>query len=138
MIFTTEMIQLFAVVLGRDCEPVTESLLREGVMQFINISELDGQESDSFSAVKSDVSLTDLSDLRKRVEGSHIGSSRTATAASSMERVLASWSSRESSTIGVKNSSTTSSQPRSIPVETIVRARISISSVVSATPSERS
>ncbi len=69
MIFTTEMIQLFAVVLGRDCEPVTESLLREGVMQFINISELDGQEPDSFSAVKSDVSVTELSDLRKRVEG---------------------------------------------------------------------
>jgi hypothetical protein len=38
MMFTTEMIQLFAVVLARDCEPVTEALLREGVMQFINIS----------------------------------------------------------------------------------------------------
>jgi len=69
MIFTTEMIQLFAVVLGRDCEPVTESLLREGVMQFINISELDAESPDSLSAVKSEISLTEITDLRKRVEG---------------------------------------------------------------------
>jgi V/A-type H+-transporting ATPase subunit I len=69
MIFTTEMIQLFAVVLGRDCESVTEALLREGVMQFINISELDAENPDSLSAVKSEISLTEIADLRKRVEG---------------------------------------------------------------------
>ncbi len=69
MIFTTEMIQLFAVVLGRDCERVTEALLREGVMQFINISQLDSENPDSISAVKSQVPLTEISDLRKRVEG---------------------------------------------------------------------
>ena len=69
MMFTTEMIQLFAVVLGKDCEPVTETLLREGVMQFINISELDGEEPDSLSAIRSEVSLTKMSDLRKRIEG---------------------------------------------------------------------
>ena len=69
MIFTTEMIQLFAVVLGRDCERVTEALLREGVMQFINISELESDKPDSLSAVKSEVSLTEISDLRKRIEG---------------------------------------------------------------------
>ena len=69
MMFTTEMIQLFAVVLGRDCERVTEALLREGVMQFINISELESEKPDSLSAVKSEVSLTEISDLRKRVEG---------------------------------------------------------------------
>lgn len=69
MMFTTEMIQLFAVVLARDREPVTEALLREGVMQFINISELEGEKADSFSEVKSKVSLTEIADLRKRVEG---------------------------------------------------------------------
>ncbi len=69
MMFTTEMIQLFAVVLGRDCERVTEALLREGVMQFINISELDSDKPDSLSAIKSEVSLSEISDLRKRVEG---------------------------------------------------------------------
>ena len=68
MIFTTEMIQLFAVVLGRDREPVTEALLREGVMQFINISELEDEKSDGISEVKSDVSLTEIADMRKRVE----------------------------------------------------------------------
>jgi len=69
MIFTTEMIQLFAVVLGKDCERVTEALLREGVMQFINISQLDSEKPDSLSAIKSEVSLTEISDLRKRIEG---------------------------------------------------------------------
>jgi V/A-type H+-transporting ATPase subunit I len=69
MMFTTEMIQLFAVVLAKDCEPVTETLLREGVMQFINISELEEEKPESLSEIKSDVSLTKISDLRKRIEG---------------------------------------------------------------------
>jgi V/A-type H+-transporting ATPase subunit I len=69
MILTTEMIQLFAVVLAKDCEPVTETLLREGVMQFINISELENEKPKSLSEIKSDISLTKISDLRKRIEG---------------------------------------------------------------------
>mgnify|MGYP001050957036 CR=1 FL=1 len=69
MIFTTEMIQLFAVVLGKDCERVTEALLREGVMQFINVSEDEGEKPDNLSTVKLQVSLTEISDLRKRIEG---------------------------------------------------------------------
>lgn len=69
MIFTTEMIQLFAVVLGRDREPVADALLREGVMQFINISELGGEGSGSLAEVKSELSLAEITDLRKRVEG---------------------------------------------------------------------
>ena len=69
MMFTTEMIQLFAVVLAKDCEPVTETLLREGVMQFINISELESEKPESLSEIKSDISLTKISDLRKRIEG---------------------------------------------------------------------
>src|SRR4030042_5007377 len=69
MMFTTEMIQLFAVVLEKDCEPVTEALLREGVMQFINISELEGEKPESLSESKSESSLTKMSDLRKRIEG---------------------------------------------------------------------
>lgn len=69
MIFTTEMIQLFAVVLGRDREPVADALLREGVMQFINISELGGEGPDGLAEVKSELSLAEITDLRKRVEG---------------------------------------------------------------------
>jgi V/A-type H+-transporting ATPase subunit I len=68
MIFTTEMIQLFAVVLGRDSEYVTEVLLREGVMQFIDVSEVEDEKPDTLSTVKPEISLTEISDLRKRIE----------------------------------------------------------------------
>lgn len=67
--FTTEMIQLFAVVLSRDSDRVTEALLREGVMQFIDISEVEGQTPDDLSSVKPKVSIADITDLRKRIEG---------------------------------------------------------------------
>lgn len=67
--FTTEMIQLFAVVLARDSERVTEALLREGLMQFIDISEVEGQKPDDLSTVKPKIALTDISDLRKQIEG---------------------------------------------------------------------
>ncbi len=69
MMFTTQMTQLFAVVLGKHCERVTEALLSEGVMQFIRMSEFEGDRPDNLSTVKSEVSLTEISDLRKRIEG---------------------------------------------------------------------
>ncbi len=69
MMFTTEMIQLFAVVLGKDSERVSEMLLREGVMQFINITEINNEELENLSAVNSQASLGDVSALRERVEG---------------------------------------------------------------------
>ena len=64
MMFTTRMVQLFAVVPGKDCERVTEALLREGVMQFINVSELEGEPSGKVSTLKPDVPLSEISDLR--------------------------------------------------------------------------
>ena len=67
--FTTEMIQLFAVVLGRDSDRVSEALLREGIMQFIDISEVETEKSDNFSAARPKTSLMEISDLRKRIEG---------------------------------------------------------------------
>ncbi|MHC4742987.1 MAG: V-type ATP synthase subunit I [Planctomycetota bacterium] len=67
--FTTQMIQLFAVVLGRDSERVTEALLGEGVMQFVGMSQFEGEKPESISTVKPEVSLTEISDLRKRIEG---------------------------------------------------------------------
>ncbi len=69
MMFTTEMTQLFAVVLGHDKERVTEALLRQGVMQFITTSELDTQEGSLQSAEKPTGSVTDIAELRKRIEG---------------------------------------------------------------------
>jgi V/A-type H+-transporting ATPase subunit I len=69
MIFTTEMIQLFAVVPGTARERVTEALLREGVMQFIDISEVEAEKPDGLSAVKPEISLAEIADLRRRTEG---------------------------------------------------------------------
>lgn len=63
------MTQLFAVVLAKDQERVTETLLREGVMQFVSVLDMDLEKPEKLSAVASDVSLADFSDLRKRVEG---------------------------------------------------------------------
>ena len=67
--FTTRMIRLFAVVLGRDAEKVTEVLLREGVLQFINISKVEGSVSDELNEVNPQVSPAEISELRKRIEG---------------------------------------------------------------------
>ena len=69
MIFTTEMIQLFAVVLGRDSERVSEMLLREGVMQFVNITEINRKELSDLSIVRSHDSISEITALRERVEG---------------------------------------------------------------------
>jgi len=69
MIFTTEMIQLFAVVLGRDSEPVTEALLGEGVMQFIDVSEFEFEGPENLPTVEPQASLAEISELRRRIEG---------------------------------------------------------------------
>jgi hypothetical protein len=63
------MIQLFAIVLGKDSRQVTETLLREGCMQFVKTSEFVDENPKDISSVEMPVSLTDVSDLRKRIEG---------------------------------------------------------------------
>ena len=50
--FTTRMVRLFAVVLGRDSENVTEELLRAGVMQFINVSLVQGSAAEKLDEVE--------------------------------------------------------------------------------------
>ena len=74
MIFTTEMIQLFAVVLKKDRERVTEALLREGVLQFIDVSEVEAELVTrdlglGTRATSDEPRATDISELRKRAEG---------------------------------------------------------------------
>jgi V/A-type H+-transporting ATPase subunit I len=69
MMFTTQMTQLFAVVLGKDRQAVTEVLLSEGVMQFIRISEFESDGTEGWASVQPETALSDISDLRKRVEG---------------------------------------------------------------------
>ncbi|MDH3981423.1 MAG: hypothetical protein OES84_00820 [Kiritimatiellaceae bacterium] len=63
------MSQLFAVVLEKDKERVTEALLRAGVMQFLNTSELAAQTPDKQEAIQARDSGEEITDLRKRVEG---------------------------------------------------------------------
>lgn len=69
MMFTTKMTQLFAVILRRDRERVTEALLREGVLQFVSTSEIETQATDQLSDKSSEAALADVSELRKRIEG---------------------------------------------------------------------
>ena len=69
MMFTAQMTQLFAVVLGRDKDRVTEALLREGVMQFIHTSEYETTQSSDLNALEPRNSKGEVTDLRKRVEG---------------------------------------------------------------------
>ncbi|MBN1545117.1 MAG: hypothetical protein JW902_00495 [Syntrophaceae bacterium] len=63
------MIQLFAVVLAKDSERVSEVLLREGVIQFINTTAIDNQDIKHLSAINPQASLSDITDLRERIEG---------------------------------------------------------------------
>jgi vacuolar-type H+-ATPase subunit I/STV1 len=69
MMLTTRMVQLFAVVLRKDCDRVTEALLREGLMQFMDTAEVRGEPTGSFPAVRPEESLADVSELRQRIEG---------------------------------------------------------------------
>ena len=69
MMFTAQMTQLFAVVLGKDKDRVTEALLREGVMQFIHTSEYETTQSSDLNALEPRNSKGEVTDLRKRVEG---------------------------------------------------------------------
>ncbi len=66
--FTTQMVRLFAVVLSRDAQKVAEELLRAGVMQFINISQVKGSISEKLEDAEETVSLTETADIRKRIE----------------------------------------------------------------------
>ena len=67
--FTTRMVRLFAVVLGRDSENVTEELLRAGVMQFITISQVEGSAVENLDEVNIAASLAEITEIRKRIEG---------------------------------------------------------------------
>ncbi|HEX40631.1 MAG TPA: ATPase V [Phycisphaerales bacterium] len=66
--FTTQMTQLFAVALRRDCERVTEVLLRAGVMQFVRVSDL-AEGPAGLATVRPEGELTEITDLRQRIEG---------------------------------------------------------------------
>jgi vacuolar-type H+-ATPase subunit I/STV1 len=63
------MVRLLAVVLEHDSEKVTEVLLRKGIMHFMNVHQAKEQWEDRVQEVDQDVSLTNITDTRKRIEG---------------------------------------------------------------------
>jgi len=67
--FTTPMMNLLAVVLERDADRVTEILLDEGILHFLNVSELKPGWSEKMRPVEHGVSTSKISDARKRIEG---------------------------------------------------------------------
>jgi V/A-type H+-transporting ATPase subunit I len=69
MMFTTPMTQLFAVVLARDKDRVTEALLREGVMQFVQTSEYDTALPSNSDSRAPGTAGEEVTELRKRIEG---------------------------------------------------------------------
>jgi V/A-type H+/Na+-transporting ATPase subunit I len=69
MMFTTEMIQLFAVALGKDSQRLTEVLLREGVLQFINTTELEGHSQELSASFEPKENTAEITSLRQRIEG---------------------------------------------------------------------
>ncbi|MBN1578161.1 MAG: hypothetical protein JW913_16495 [Chitinispirillaceae bacterium] len=71
--FTESMIRLFAIVLERDGEKVTEALLDIGVMQSISINAFDNAAGYRDNFGPSAETIMRLSDLRKRIE-SFLGS----------------------------------------------------------------
>lgn len=67
--FTIPMVQIFAVVLDRDVDRVTNALLQRGVMHFMNVSDVEERWSDKLHSINAGVSLGRIVEMRKRVEG---------------------------------------------------------------------
>jgi len=66
--FPTKMEQLLVVVLDQDVNKVTEELLRQGVLHFINITEMSPVLNEKIRDVSPKVNLARISEIRKRIE----------------------------------------------------------------------
>jgi len=66
--FPTRMEELFAVVLDHDVDGVTEELLKQGVLHFIDVSEIKGGLEEKVRDISLDVSLAKIEEMRKRIE----------------------------------------------------------------------
>ena len=67
-LFTQKMKMLTAVVLDGYSDAVVKALLEEGVMDFVHISQLDGEQASRLSSHKADIPTGAISDLRGRCE----------------------------------------------------------------------
>ncbi len=68
MIFPARMKQLIAVVLDNDSDSVTRELLRQGVLEFINIKETSEDWQLRVGALTPSASKDKISEMRKRIE----------------------------------------------------------------------
>lgn len=67
-LFTQKMKMLTAVVLDGYSDAVVKALLEEGVMDFVHISQLDGEQASRLSSRKVDIPTGAIGDLRGRCE----------------------------------------------------------------------
>lgn len=67
-LFTQKMKMLTAIVLDGYSDKVVKALLEEGVMDFVHISQLDGEQAGRLSSHKSAIPQGTISDLRTRCE----------------------------------------------------------------------
>jgi V/A-type H+-transporting ATPase subunit I len=68
MIFTTRMKYVIAVVLDQDAEKVTRELLKEGLLHFVNVTEIKGNWNNKIDTVIPDVSRVRIGEIKKRIE----------------------------------------------------------------------
>ena len=68
MMFTTKMCQLAAIVLDQDADNVTRELLRQGVLHFVKVTEVEEDAKSMITSVSPRVSQSKIQDTRKRIE----------------------------------------------------------------------
>ena len=68
MMFTTKMCQLAAIVLDQDADNVTKELLKQGVLHFVKVTEVEEDAKSMISSVSPKVSQSKIQDTRKRIE----------------------------------------------------------------------
>ena len=67
--FTSRMVKLLAVVLEDYTDSVTELLLKEGVIQFISITQMDIKLFEKLNEVDPSHSLAKIAEMRRRIQG---------------------------------------------------------------------
>jgi len=67
--FTSRMVKLLAVVLEDYTDSVTELLLKEGVIQFISITQMDIKLFEKLNEADPSHSLAKIAEMRRRIQG---------------------------------------------------------------------
>jgi V/A-type H+-transporting ATPase subunit I len=68
MMFTTKMKYLIAVVLDKDVEAVTRELLTDGVLHFVNLTDVSARLKNKVGNMTMQISITRIAEIKKRIE----------------------------------------------------------------------